>query len=121
MVQPERTDAGPRRRRGETEDAVAHHEQKHASVGFYWMIGGILAVVTALEVAIFYIPALAGATAPILILLSTGKFVMVVMFFMHLKFDSKVFTALFMAGLSLAILLVSGLMILYHYLPRFRV
>jgi cytochrome c oxidase subunit IV len=118
MAQPERHE-GPRRRQGEAEEA--HHEQAHASVGFYWMIGAILAVVTGMEVAIFYIPALGSWTAPILIAMSTGKFLLVVMFFMHLKFDSKVFTALFLAGLTLAILMVSGMVILYHYLPRFRV
>jgi cytochrome c oxidase subunit 4 len=117
MAQPVRAE-GPRRRRGEEE---VHVEQAHASVKFYWMIGIILAVVTGMEVAIFYIPALGNWTAPILIALSTGKFLLVVMFFMHLKFDSKIFTSLFMAGLVLAILMVSGLMILYHYLPRFRV
>jgi cytochrome c oxidase subunit IV len=119
MTQPERPE-GPRRRRGEAEE-VAHVEQAHASVKFYWMIGAILAVVTAMEVAIFYIPARGNVTAPILIAMSTGKFLLVVMFFMHLKFDSKVFTALFLAGLTLAILMVTGLVVLYHYLPRFRV
>ena len=115
MAQPEAT--GKARRK----EDQPHQAQAHASAGFYWMIGGILAVVTGMEVAIFYIPALGSATAPVLIALSAGKFLLVVMFFMHLKFDSKIFTALFIAGLSVAIFLVSALVVLYHYLPRFRV
>ena len=93
----------------------------HASVGFYWMIGAILAVITGMEVAIFYIPALGGALVPLLLLLSAGKFILVVLFFMHLHFDSKVFAVLFITGLVLAVSVVSALVILYHYLPRFRV
>src|SRR5688572_20810236 len=84
------------------------HDAKHASVGFYWMIGIILAIITGIEVAIFYIPAIGAALVPILLALSAAKFVIVVMFFMHLKFDSPIFTGLFLAGLSLAIFMVSG-------------
>ena len=98
-----------------------HEHAKHASVGFYWMIGIILAVITGIEVAIFYIPAIGRALVPILLVLSAGKFAIVVMFFMHLKFDSKVFTALFLAGLSLAVFMVSALIALYYWLPRFQV
>ncbi|MSR35453.1 MAG: cytochrome C oxidase subunit IV [Gemmatimonadetes bacterium] len=94
--------------------------ETHMLVGFYWMIAAILGVITAMEVAIFYIPAIGKALVPSLLILSGAKFVLVVMFFMHLKFDSKVFTVLFLAGLSIAIFMVSSLVVLYYYLPRFR-
>ena len=97
------------------------HEEKHASVGFYWMIGITLAIITGIEVAIFYIPAIGAALVPLLLVLSAAKFAIVVMFFMHLKFDSKIFTGLFLAGLSLAIFMVSGLIILYYWLPRLQI
>jgi len=97
------------------------HEGGHASVGFYWMIGIVLAVITALEVAVFYIPALSGVLAPTLLILSAGKFALVVMFFMHLKFDSKLFTSVFMAGLVLATFMVTALIILYQVLPKYQV
>src|SRR5688572_178101 len=100
-------------------DPHGAHET-HASVGFYWMIGAILAVITAMEVAIFYIPAIGGLLVPSLLLLSAAKFVMVAMFFMHLKFDSKIFTGLFLAGLGLAIFMIGALVVLYYYLPLFR-
>ncbi len=102
-------------------EATAHteHEGGHASVGFYWMIAGILTVITGVEVAIFYIEALAPVLVPVLLVLSTVKFAMVVMFFMHLKADSKVFSVLFLAGLSLAVFVVVMMIILYQFLPQF--
>lgn len=105
-----------------SEAAETHgHEEHggHASVGFYWMIGGILTVITAVEVAVFYIEALAPVLVPVLLVLSAAKFILVVMFFMHLKFDSKIFTGLFLAGLSLATFMTVALVVLYHFLPRF--
>jgi len=103
-----------------SEPSSAHDEHGHASVGFYWMIGGVLAIITGLEVAIFYIPAIGAALVPVLLVLSAAKFVLVVMFFMHLKFDSKVFTALFLAGLSLAVFMVSALIVLHYWVPLYE-
>jgi cytochrome c oxidase subunit 4 len=94
--------------------------ETHASVAFYWMIAVVLGVITAMEVAIFYIPAIRPAMVPLLLLLSAAKFMLVVMFFMHLKFDSWWFSGLFMAGMTLAIFLVMSLVLLYYYVPRFR-
>lgn len=91
----------------------------HASVGFYWMIGGILAILTAMEVAAFYME-LGAVEAPFLLLLSAAKFALVVMFFMHLRFDSRVFTGVFMAGLVLATFMVTALVVLYGVLPAYR-
>ena len=103
-------------------EAVAAHEHDHgghASPGFYWAIGGILTVITAVEVAIFYIPALAGILVPLLLVLSAAKFLLVVMFFMHLKFDSKIFSGLFLSGLVLAVFMTVALIILFQVLPKY--
>lgn len=102
-------------------DGHGHGEHgAHASAGFYWLIGGILTVITALEVAVFYIEALAGMLVPILLVLSAAKFVLVVMFFMHLKWDSKIFTGVFLAGLLLATFMILAMITIYHFLPRFE-
>ena len=93
------------------------HHGGHASPGFYWAIGGILTAITALEVVLFYIPAVGAALAPILLVLSASKFIIVVMFFMHLKFDSKIFSALFLSGLVLATFMTVALIILFQVLP----
>jgi cytochrome c oxidase subunit 4 len=93
-----------------------HDDGAHASVGFYWMIGGILAALTALEVAAYYME-LGSLEVPLLLILSVAKFILVVAFFMHLKFDSKLFTLVFSAGLVLATFMTTALWLLYHYVP----
>jgi len=97
------------------------HHGSHASPGFYWAIGAVLGVITAVEVAIFYIPALSGVLVPLLLVLSAAKFTLVVMFFMHLKFDSKIFSGLFLAGLVLATFMTVALIILFQVLPQYKV
>ncbi|HZD03708.1 MAG TPA: cytochrome C oxidase subunit IV family protein [Longimicrobiales bacterium] len=101
---------------GQREDREEHGG--HASVGFYWMIGGILAVLTAMEVAVFYMD-FGAVEAPFLLALSAAKFALVVMFFMHLRFDSRIFTGLFLTGMVLAAVVVSALFLLYHVIPRY--
>lgn len=109
---------------GQLEQATGVNEsaptQVHANPTwkFYVMIGTILTVITATEVAVFYIPALRGVIVPILLVLSTGKFALVAMFFMHLRYDSPVFTGVFVAPLMLAVLVVVALIILFHILPH---
>ena len=96
---------------------AGHGGGTHPSPAFYWIIGGILTVITAVEVAIFYIPALEAVLVPSLLVLSAGKFLLVVMFFMHLKMDHRGLTWIFMAGAALALFMVSALTIIYHLLP----
>lgn len=68
----------------------------------YFKIFITLAVITTVEVALFYIDMERGVLIPSLIVLSAAKFIMVVSWFMHLKFDSRLFTTAFVAGLALA-------------------
>jgi cytochrome c oxidase subunit 4 len=98
-----------------------HHEGEggHASVGTYVLIGVILTVITAVEVAVFYIPALAGVLVPVLVTLSATKFVIVVLFYMHLRYDHPLFRRVFFGLLGLAMLVVISMIILFKYLPRF--
>jgi len=96
-----------------------HEAEGHGSASFYVWIGVILAVVTGVEVAIFYIEAFEAVEAPLLVILSSAKVVLVVMFFMHLKMEPRVVTWVFIAGAVLATFMVSALVVLYHVLPRF--
>ncbi len=80
--------------------AVAH--RGHPDDAEYIKIGITLAVITAIEVALFYIDMDRKLLIPTLILLSAAKFVIVVSYFMHLKFDSKIFTTAFVTGFFLA-------------------
>ncbi|MEX2529152.1 MAG: cytochrome C oxidase subunit IV family protein [Gemmatimonadota bacterium] len=102
--------------------ATGHqHEEGHASAMFYVWIGVILAVVTAVEVGIFYMEALSSIEVPLLILLSASKIVLVVMFFMHLKMEPRFITGLFMSGALLGTFMVAALVILYHFLRPLQV
>ena len=99
-----------------------HGEQGgHASLKTYVVIGVVLTVVTAIEVAIFYIPALSGVLIPTLLALSLGKFMLVVLFYMHLKFDSRIFWRVFFGPLMLAVLVVVGLILFMNVLGQYRV
>lgn len=94
------------------------HDAAHSHPGEleYIKIAAILAVVTAIEVVIYYIEALESILVPALLLLSAGKFIAVVGYFMHLKFDDKRFTWVFVAGLVISFSVFLGLaaMFLYH-------
>ncbi|MFO7893806.1 MAG: cytochrome C oxidase subunit IV family protein [Longimicrobiales bacterium] len=98
-------------------DETGDHE--HPGYMTYLVVAAVLTVITALEVAIFYIPALSGVIVPLLLTLSAGKFVLVVMFYMHLKMDSRIFTGVFLAPMLLAVFLVVALILLFNVLPNY--
>ena len=92
------------------ENSTAQHE--HASVKTYLVVAAVLGVVTAVEVAIFYVEALEPVLVPLLLTLSAAKFALVVGFFMHLKYDSKVFRGLFFGPLIVAVAIVLAMLAL---------
>ena len=69
----------------------------------YVNIGLLLAAITAVEVAVYYIDALSSVLVPVLVVLSMTKFALVVLWFMHLKFDNRLFSTFFTGGLLLAL------------------
>jgi cytochrome c oxidase subunit IV len=82
----------------------AHDGEEHWSDWQYVQLAIALAVVTAIEVALSYLNDEMGAAfLPVLLLLMAIKFFAVVMFFMHLKFDNRLFSVLFYLGLGLAV------------------
>jgi cytochrome c oxidase subunit 4 len=74
----------------------------HPTDAQYMLIALILAVITAIEVAISYAKGLGDASNPLLLILAAIKFFMVVAFFMHLKFDNRVLRRFLVTGLILA-------------------
>ncbi len=100
------------------------HDQHAHPVGAtrtYWIIGIILIAVTVLEVSAYMFDEIFGALAtPVVVIVSAAKFVLVVMFYMHLKYDSKVFTGIFVFPMTLAALVIGGLWMLYHVLHPLR-
>ena len=77
----------------------------HPDAAEYVKVGLILAVITAVEVAIYYVDALAGALLVILLVLSAAKFVLVALWFMHLRFDNRLLSIAFSGGMLLVVLL----------------
>ncbi len=93
------------------------HEHPHPQTREYLVIATILTVLTAIEVAVFYIPAIKASAifVPLLLVLSAVKFALVVMFYMHLKFDGRLFTTLFVAPLLIAGGTVIALLFLFDH------
>lgn len=69
----------------------------------YVMVAVVLAVATAIEVAWYYASVPHPLFVALLLALSFMKFSLVVLWFMHLRFDSRIFRRLFATGLALAL------------------
>jgi cytochrome c oxidase subunit 4 len=79
------------------------HAADHPSEFQYVKVAVFLALVTAAEVAVFYIDALRNLIIPLLSAMMLIKFLAVAGYFMHLKFDSRIFRRFFVLGIVLAI------------------
>ncbi|HEY8685095.1 MAG TPA: cytochrome C oxidase subunit IV family protein [Chloroflexota bacterium] len=83
---------------------LQHHERHIPSQLDYVRIAVFLAVITAIEVAIYYFyGSIARALLIVcLVFLSAIKFAIVVAFFMHLRFDGRLLSFIFVTGIFLA-------------------
>ena len=95
-------------------DQAVH--RAHPKPKDYWLIAVVLAVITAVEVAIAYtnIPRVVLITA--LIVLSAGKFVLVAGWFMHLRFDKTIYTRFFVIGIVGAMVLFAVVLLSFGLL-----
>ena len=84
------------------EHGAAHVDSAHKSNSFYIKVAAALALITAVEVGLYYLN-IGKLFMPALLILMAVKFVSVVSLFMHLKFDHKLFSWLFYSGLFLAV------------------
>jgi cytochrome c oxidase subunit 4 len=80
----------------------------------YVRIAVILAAITALEVATYYVD-FGAFFLPSLLLMMVVKFIIVVSYFMHLKFDNKLFSWVFYAGLILALTVYGIFLATFHF------
>ena len=81
------------------------HHPAHPTPSQYWKLAVLLAVLTAIEVALFYIDRsleLGMINSVALILLAFLKFVIVVGWYMHLRYEKSTVNRLFVAGFVLA-------------------
>ena len=78
----------------------------------YWIVLAVLVIFTALEAGTAYLPTLPIAVkVGLLVFLAVVKIALVLLYFMHLKFDSRIFVLPFALGVVLVIslLLIVGL------------
>ena len=96
---------------------VAHNQHTHPTNKFYLIIGVALIGLTVLEV-LGYMGETSGTLGPgaataIILFLSALKFLLVVALYMHLKFDHKLFTGIFVFPAMLAILVIGSMILLF--------
>jgi cytochrome c oxidase subunit 4 len=87
-------------------ELAAHHDATHDAVhpkdALYLVVAAVLFALTGMEVSTYYI-SYGWLFLPLLFVLMSIKFTLVVLFFMHLRFDAKIFGRLFWAGAFLAV------------------
>jgi len=101
-------------------DLPGGHPEQHvgATPRTYVTIGLILAVVTLLELSASFLTQLgfpSWVQVVVLLSLASLKGTLVVLFFMHLKFDSRWFSFLFVSGLIIAVFMVISMVLLFSY------
>jgi cytochrome c oxidase subunit IV len=86
--------------------SAATHDSGHgleqSKFGLYVQIAMLLAVITGLELVTVYLPFMKWLLVTVLVVLSTVKFMFVIFYFMHLRWDKAFCTILFFIGLVLA-------------------
>ncbi len=101
-------------------EAQSSEMHGHPTVGTYLRIAAVLVILTVLEVGVFYVPAFHPVLVPALLVLSACKFSLVVLFYMHLKMDSRFFGFLFGGPLLLAGAVAVALLFLFFGALKLR-
>jgi cytochrome c oxidase subunit 4 len=85
-------------------EAVAEEPEleAHPGPGQYVRVAVVLALATALEVGLYYLDLPHALFATLLLFFAIVKFSLVALWFMHLRFDSRIFRRLFVTGIILA-------------------
>ena len=90
------------------------HEHGHPTDRTYIGIALVLGLITAAEVATYYVD-MGALLGPILIVMMIAKFSIVAGWFMHLRFDSNLFTRVFVSGIVLAVGVYIAALTSFHY------
>ena len=84
-----------------------HHQDNKFEI--YVQIAMLLAVITGVEIVMVYLPFMKWLLVGGLVTLSAVKFMFVIFYFMHLRWDKPFCTILFFIGLVLAVGTVAAL------------
>ncbi|MEP7028883.1 MAG: cytochrome C oxidase subunit IV family protein [Candidatus Eisenbacteria bacterium] len=97
----------------EGKDTHEAHGHAHPTAKKYLGIAIILTIITVIEVAVFYVPSMHPFLPPILLSLSALKFALVAMFYMHLKFDHRLYSWVFIVPMCFATAIILALLALF--------
>ena len=92
---------------------------EHPTWREYKWVAIILTLITVLEVWVYYTPLQHSPVfVPLLLIMSAVKFAIVVMFYMHLKYDHRLFRGLFTGPLIIAMATIVSLLFLFGKFVR---
>ncbi|HKJ90187.1 MAG TPA: cytochrome C oxidase subunit IV family protein [Oceanipulchritudo sp.] len=94
-----------------------HLKEEHAKYFTFFNVAMAMILITAVEIVIIYIPVHTVIVFSSLMVLSLVKFLAVIWWFMHLRWDRALCTILFMIGLFIATGTVTALMFLFEQDP----
>ena len=96
------------------------HDEPHIPSDMYFIKTAlVLAFVTALETSTYWWPeSMHSFATPSLLIMMTIKFFMILLVFMHLKFDNKLFSLMFYIGLVLAIGVYTVALLTFQFFAR---
>ena len=97
------------------------HDSGHPTPVTYAKVAALLGIITAIEFVLFYVEAIENVVVPMFLVLSAVKFAMVSMFYMHLKFDSRIFSGFYVGGLILASSVIMALLALFSIVSGERI
>lgn len=98
---------------------ISHVAETHHPTAYqYIVVAIILTILTLAEIGVYSIQFLQPVLVPLLLFFSFWKFVLVAGFYMHLRFDSRVFSVLFIFPLLLGGLILGALIMLLSYLAH---
>ena len=118
MAQHDQTPGGGHGTHAPGAQTPTHEAHAHPTWKQYKWVALILTVITVVEVWVYYIPSFVATKmfVPSLLIMSAVKFAIVVMFYMHLKYDARLFRALFTGPLIIAVVTIISLMFLFGHL-----
>jgi cytochrome c oxidase subunit 4 len=104
---------------GDTPEPMAdpHLAEEHAKYFTFFNVAMAMIFITAIEIVIIYLPLHSLLIFTSLGILSLVKFLGVIWWFMHLRWDRALCTILFMIGLLIATGTVTALMFLFETDP----
>ena len=96
-----------------------HDPHAHPTVRRYIEIAVVLAAITIVELFVLYLPAMGFEAispflVPIFVVLSATKFLLVVGWYMHLRFDPPFFRRMFGFALLVAMTIATSFIALFH-------